>query len=343
MKTENSLQIGNFGGSLNQIDGQTIKTVMFGELLDSIHKKNIKIDIYNYNLLQTLLLFFLLPVYIAKAKYIYIGLGKKGMLFFSPWVILLSLLFRRKIIYYVIGGWIIEFLLQNKFLISLFKKFNAILVELPSMIELGKELGMNNMYFFPNFRITQHTPEIKPTKKDNLKLLFYSRIIKEKGITDAIDAINLLYSNGYNVSLDIYGPIIDNSLLTNIGYSDRIKYKGVISPLDKNMYNIINAYDLLIFPTYYNGEGFPGAITDAFISGVPVAATYWKYNAEIVDDNKNGFLFSPNDIKSLCDKIIFFYNNPEELDILKKNAKLDSYKYSFKNAKNILLSVLTRF
>lgn len=340
MKKGTSLQIGNFGGSLEQIDGQTIKTVMFSLLLNDIHKKNIKIDIYNYTKIQFFLLYLTLPFYILRAKYVYIGLGKRGMLTFAPWVIFLSLIFRRKIIYYVIGGWFFDFLSNKKKIIFLYKKFDSILVELPSMISIGKSLGINNIYFFPNFRHPNSLPKIKKTLTGKLDLIFYSRVIKEKGIRDAISAVQMLTDDGFNISLDIFGPLIDESLIEKINPAYNIQYKGVLNPLSENLYNIINKYDILIFPTYYKGEGFPGAIIDAFIAGVPVLATNWKYNSEIVNDGINGGLFPPKDIKMLYEKIKFYYETPLELDTQKNNAQLDSYKYSFSNAKAILESLI---
>ncbi|MGF7420868.1 glycosyltransferase [Providencia rettgeri] len=338
MKYSRSLQIGNFGGSLKQIDGQTIKTVMFDLLLKKIHKKNKTIDIYKYNIVNYIFLYISLPFHILKSDYIYIGLGRKGMTRLAPWAIFLSVLFKRKIIYYVIGGWIFDLLSNNNKLIPLFKKFHAILVELPSMVNNGRSIGIENIYFFPNFRTPTFTPKIKKTSNKNLKLLYYSRVIKEKGIMDVINTVENLSKNKFNISLDIYGPLIEPKIIES--ENNKIIYKGILNPLSPNLYNEINKYDILIFPTYYDGEGFPGAILDAFIAGVPVIATDWKYNSEIIINGENGELFPPRNISLLYDKISLYYNNPSRLDTLKKNAQLHSYKYSFDNAKAILSALI---
>jgi glycosyltransferase involved in cell wall biosynthesis len=56
----------------------------------------------------------------------------------------------------------------------------------------------------------------------------------------------------------------------------------------------------MLFPTYWQGEGFPGAIIDAFVSGVPVIASDWNMNREIIIHEKNGLLVPPGDAMSLA-------------------------------------------
>jgi glycosyltransferase involved in cell wall biosynthesis len=68
----------------------------------------------------------------------------------------------------------------------------------------------------------------------------------------------------------------------------------------------------------YYGEGFPGAIIDSMIMGLPVIATDWNLNSEIVDDNKTGLIIEPNNIDALQDAIKTFVNNPLDLEIMKK-------------------------
>jgi glycosyltransferase involved in cell wall biosynthesis len=56
------------------------------------------------------------------------------------------------------------------------------------------------------------------------------------------------------------------------------------------------------FLSYWKGEGFTGVIIDAFIAGVPVIATGWNMNTEIIEDGINGFVIPPNDTVSLANK-----------------------------------------
>lgn len=76
------------------------------------------------------------------------------------------------------------------------------------------------------------------------------------------------------------------------------KYKGTIA-FDKST-AVLSKYYLLLFPTYYDGEGFPGTLIDALAAGVPAVASNWMANAEIVDDGKTGFIVEPKSADSLA-------------------------------------------
>lgn len=94
-----------------------------------------------------------------------------------------------------------------------------------------------------------------------------------------------------------------------------ISYKGILEPINNNIYENLSNYDLMIFPTFCKEEGFAGAILDSFISGVPVFASDWKYNSEIIKENITGKLFVSKDIRYLTNKLKFLINN---LDLIYK-------------------------
>lgn len=46
----------------------------------------------------------------------------------------------------------------------------------------------------------------------------------------------------------------------------------------------------MLFPTYWKGEGFLGAIIDFYISGLPVITTDWNMNKEVFQDVETGLI-----------------------------------------------------
>lgn len=129
-----------------------------------------------------------------------------------------------------------------------------------------------------------------------MKLCTFSRVLKEKGIEDAIEAVT--YINEQNkreiFSLDIYGQIDDaykgDFMMMQRNFPEYINYGGIIR-FDRST-EVLRNYYALIFPTYYEGEGFAGTLIDAMAAGVPVIASDWKYNTEIVMRIQRGF-YSP--------------------------------------------------
>ena len=67
------------------------------------------------------------------------------------------------------------------------------------------------------------------------------------------------------------------------------------------------------------GEGFPGVIIDAFISGLPVIASDWNLNSEIIEDGINGFLIEPKDANALAEKMIWVMDHRDQLEEIRKN------------------------
>jgi len=85
----------------------------------------------------------------------------------------------------------------------------------------------------------------------------------------------------------------------------------------------------LLFPTYYEGEGFPGTIIDAFSSGLPAIATDWRYNSELISNGETGFIYKLNNYKEtgLMEILKEVYNKPEKIMAMKSSCLNEAKKY----------------
>ena len=165
-------------------------------------------------------------------------------------------------------------------------------------------------------------------------LCCFSRVKREKGILDAINGIREVNSKAGRTifSLDIYGSIdadfkhdFQKAVEDNFSF---VKYKGV-AEYSKTT-KILKDYFSLLFPTYYSGEGFPGTIIDAFSSGIPVIATDWLYNSEIVTDGITGIVYGidgeDKHIK-LASTLVKIASDPESMIRMKNNCLKEAKKY----------------
>ena len=99
--------------------------------------------------------------------------------------------------YVVIGGWLPQLLERNNLLTIKLKKFDGIYVETHFMIKALQKLGLQNIRYLPNFK------RLDILKEDQLvyctsepyKLCTFSRVIKEKGIEDAINSVKSINDN----------------------------------------------------------------------------------------------------------------------------------------------------
>ena len=163
------------------------------------------------------------------------------------------------------------------------------------------------------------------------KLCTFSRVLKEKGIEDAVQSVKNVnnYNNKTIYSLDIYGQVDpayeDQFMKLSESFPSYIKYMGTV-PFDHTTV-VIKDYFAMLFPTYYEGEGFAGCLIDAFSSGVPVIASDWKYNGEFVD-NQVGYLFKAQDVAALTELLDQIKDNVDETNMKKVACLKRAYQYT---------------
>lgn len=164
--------------------------------------------------------------------------------------------------------------------------------------------------------------------------------MKEKGIEDAVNAVICVNKKlGYTVfSLDIFGQIDKNQTdwfeQLKKSFPDYISYGGLV-PFDKSV-ETLKEYFALLFPTYYDGEGFAGTLLDAFSAGVPVIASDWKYNAEIVNEDV-GYVYKAGDNAAFAKLLETVAVNPTMLLRKKKPCLHEAGKYKIDKAIKVLI------
>ena len=103
---------------------------------------------------------------------------------------------------------------------------------------------------------------------------------------------------------------------------------------------VVRSYDAVLFPTYYEGEGFAGTIIDAMAAGVPVIASDWKYNTELISNGYNGVLFNTRNIEQLVEVLEDVYQNNSKWVSMKGNCLQEARKYTPDNCIKVLINML---
>ena len=326
---------GHFGLNQNLKNGQTVKTVnLYNELCKQYGEDNIGIlDTYDWKKNPIGFIFKCIK-FIRNSKNLLVLTAQNGVKVFIPLFAQLNKIFKINLIYIVVGGWLPEFVADKKLLINNIKKFSGVLVETNKMKEKLENIGLNNVDILFNFKnINIISPnDFNKTQNNPLRVCTFSRVIEEKGIENAINAVKIINDeeNKIKYVLDIYGPIADNykekfSQILEKADQRYVFYKGEV-PSEQSV-DIIKNYDLLLFPTYYPGEGLPGTVIDAFSAGVPVAASDWKYNADIVTNGKTGFIFETKNDEALGTILRKIYLKEYDILNIKNNCLMEARKY----------------
>lgn len=176
--------------------------------------------------------------------------------------------------------------------------------------------------------------EKKYNLKDSFNILFLGRLIKEKGVLDAIRMFKLL--NIKNKKLIFIGGFDKTSFSKLIDYKI-FNYPGIIlAGHIKDPYQIYLKSDIFILPSYT--EGMPTTLMEAIRFGIPTVSYKIAGVEDIIINDLNGGLVKAGDHINMLNKIKKINNNL----IYKKNlirngnrlSKKFNREYSIKKVLN---------
>ena len=244
-----------------------------------------------------------------------------------------------KITYLVVGGYYPQGIKEKKFDWRVYINLKNIVVQgnLLKNILLGHS-NLTNVKVLPNFKSFTNFKAQLLNKDDIFRFVYVGRISKSKGINEILEAITILKAKDFNFHVTFYGPVEDTFKLE----SSNASYGGIldIQTNSNEVYAKLSTYNVMLFPTYWKGEGFPGVLIDAFIAGLPVIATDWNMNKEIIEEGINGFLIEPKSTKALVQKMIWVMENKSNLSVISENNQRRANDYHIDNVMPNLLNLL---
>lgn len=323
--------IGHFGGNQCFTDGQTVKTKEINRQIEKHYGlRTKKFDTYknSHNIFK---LIFGVNKLLKGSDVVILIVSERGYKILNILLPALNKFYNKRLFDFVIGGTRYKLYDKSKIQAKNAKKYEKIYVETNHIKKEYEIRNIKNVEVFPNFKQIQIQDGKVINKDKSLKLCTFSRIRKEKGIEDAIAAVNKANSKlGDNlVELCIYGkPDKEyekefSELLNTLPKT--ITYGGLISPNKST--EVIKQYDAMLFLTYWKSEGFPGTIIDSLSAGVPVIATDWNCNFEILKENYTGIKVKTMEPNSVANKLIKIANNKSKLHIMRKNCINEANKY----------------
>lgn len=241
----------------------------------------------------------------------------------------------RDIVYWVVGGSFGELVDSKRLNAEDYKDLSCILVQGRSMVKVLNANGLNNVRYLPNSKPIKYLPAKTFAASNPVRFVFLSRVMPEKGVDYIIEAVRMLRDKGVeNFQVDLYGKIdaayrdkisAETKLLSNLAYKGFLKLDTAAG------YDTLATYDMMLFPTYWHGEGFPGVILDAFIAGLPVIATEWNLNVDLIQDGYNGLIIPVHDARALADAMKKVIVGQVDLKIMSERVQRDALQYDVDN------------
>ncbi|MBT3178541.1 MAG: glycosyltransferase family 4 protein [Desulfobacula sp.] len=244
--------------------------------------------------------------------------------------ICLAILFNNKCVLHIHPSHFYEFLvslkgIRRKFVHYLIRRMKIIIVLTDAMKE-----RMNSLFPASDIQVLRNpVPFKKMENRNNIRrsanrFLYLGWYIREKGVYELVDAIEMLVSRGLDIHLEYFGTKQIDALRKYVEIKKlekRIMVNGWIDDIEK----IDKLYQCtaLILPSH--SEGIPNVILEAMSTKTPIISTKVGGLKEVLKDRKNALVVNVNDPSDLSEKISFCLH---EKELSKKMAD-----YAYKEAK----------
>ncbi|WP_293729479.1 glycosyltransferase [uncultured Phascolarctobacterium sp.] len=309
--------------------GVTVKNnMLFGLIKKSI--KLIAIDTNYLRLSKPLNVLRFFGITFFKNEPFVIGVSGKAQRLLSMYFYYGNRKTMRKSILVVMGGQFANIVAEDKAYQKYISCYKKIYVETNSMLENLKEVKIDNVSLFPNCR---QKPDFEIKVRENtgrLQCVFFSMIYPEKGVELVLNAAKRLPLVDFSFWGDVRKDYKEN-FQKAINSLKNCTYYGIFKSNGNNVYELLNQYDLLLFPTFYKNEGVPGILVEAKFAALPAIVSNFAYNAELVRNDEEGVVMQENTADMLVHEILKLDNDRTRLKRYKERTLRFSEKFIIDN------------
>lgn len=245
---------------------------------------------------------------------------------------------QKNVYYWVVGGGFHHLIENGTLGVKYYHYLRKVLVQSPEMQQKLEEIGLKNVMYVPNSKPVYN---IEPDEREeSLRFVFLSRIEPTKGCDVILNCAKRFNSVGLKDKFNVafYGTVDKDYKPFFLGEVDRIEnvsYHGLLNLTGKKGYEELSKHDVFVFPTFYENEGFPGAIIDAYIAGLPIIATDWHFNKQFVRECITGVMIPAKDEDALYVTMLDFIEGRYNLNEMKRQSLSEAQKYDANNVLSV--------
>ena len=179
----------------------------------------------------------------------------------------------------------------------------------------------NNVVTIPNFS----SFPIQPTQNNSKVIIAIGRLTDQKNFTHLLQAWKLIQKQIPEWQLHIYGEGEEKQLLQN--YINTHELTNVALKGETTSVNDVYSH-AAFFVMSSKYEGLPMVLIEAQSFGLPIISYNCPFGpADIISDNKNGFLVENQNPNKLGDTILKLATSPDLLNNFSKQALINAEKY----------------
>ncbi|SFH45343.1 Glycosyltransferase involved in cell wall bisynthesis [Halorubrum aquaticum] len=210
---------------------------------------------------------------------------------------------------------------------------------------LRNQVGIQN-----SISVIPATTEVDKFKyngcKINNRILTVGRLVEKKGYKYAINSIERLVSNGYDLEYHIIGDGEDKQKLRNqineYGIQDNVSILGNVS--DERLRSEFNEANIFVLPCVVAKDGdrdaMPVVLKEAMASRTACISTTISGIPELITNEDNGILVPPRNTNALTEAIEDLLTNPDKVDqISKKGQETVEEQFDISDSVDLLVNV----
>ena len=261
---------------------------------------------------------------------IYILLGqKRRAIIRDSFIILLAMLYGKKIIAHLHGGDFKKYTTKEKTIVnqlvrSVYSRINKIIIlseslmgQFSNIMPLSRIFVVHNTceYYHFNYRATKPNLIYSP-----LEIVFISNVLPRKGLFDLLLALIILSKRSIAFNFTFAGNIIPDGdysdrninfkihdIIRKGGIEKNIQILGPIS--EKQKWQLLRKAHVFVIPSLYN-EGEPISLIEAQCAGCPILATKVGGIRDMIVDGLNGYFIKKQSPDDIAQKLEMISRNP---------------------------------
>ncbi len=155
--------------------------------------------------------------------------------------------------------------------------------------------------------------------KEQTTFILVSRMVKQKGILDYLEAAKKCYENGNKFNFLLVGQLDSDESITHEQIESYNQYVTFLGRRE-DVKELLSISDVFVLPTYYR-EGVPRVLLEASAMGLGLITTNMPGCKDVVSDGYNGKLVNIKDADDLYEKMVYLGTNNDVLYQYALNAK----------------------
>ncbi|MDC0362099.1 glycosyltransferase family 4 protein [Halioglobus sp.] len=162
------------------------------------------------------------------------------------------------------------------------------------------------------------------------RLLFLSRLEKDKGIGELLDSVPALVSRHPDLEIGIAGTggyeAAARRHQANSVCGRNIRFYGYVRGDEK--LELLASADLFIFPSY--GEGCPVSVLEALAAGLPIVYTPVGALPDLLENGRHGVQVQPGSSREVGTAVLHLLDNPSLMSEMGEHNRVLSKKFDLR-------------